>query len=139
MEAQELIAQIEAAGGIFSLDGESIAYEVPSQVKPLLAELRQQKADALRFLREREYKARAERALQVICRHGASGLVPWLANHSPLLYDLLTCRLPDTISNLWNERAPLEDFDRVLNDWLGVYFLADSEYRTAQGNGDHHE
>ena len=53
METREIIGQIESAGGILTLDGELISYEVPARLKPLLAELRQRKADVVRILRQR--------------------------------------------------------------------------------------
>jgi hypothetical protein len=59
MDLREIIAQIEAAGGVLNLKGESITYEVPAQVRPLLVQLREQKTDAVQILRERQAVSRA--------------------------------------------------------------------------------
>jgi len=57
MGPPELIAQIEAEGGELTLQGESICYKIPVQLKPLIVQLREHKADALRILHERATSA----------------------------------------------------------------------------------
>ena len=54
MNAREIVAEIEFAGGVFTLDGGDIAYEIPPKVKPLLSELRARKTEVLEILRSRE-------------------------------------------------------------------------------------
>lgn len=55
MNAGEIVAEIEAAGGVLSLeDGGHIVYEIPPKVKPLLGELRARKAEVIAILRARE-------------------------------------------------------------------------------------
>lgn len=127
----DLLSNLEERGLRLVVEAGSLKLRGPAERMPgpeVVEKLRQRKTEILEAL----YHHRAERALQVICRHGAPGMVPWLADHSPLLYHLMTSSLPDRISKLWNEHAPLADFDRALNDWLGIYFLADSEYRAAR-------
>lgn len=60
MGPRELINQIEASGGVLTLNGESINYKIPVDIKPLIAKLSETKTEAVRILRERQ---RDERAL----------------------------------------------------------------------------
>jgi hypothetical protein len=63
--APELIQTIEAAGGVLSLRGDRIRYEVPEDAAlPLLQALRKHREEVIRVLREREPPARC-------CVHGA--------------------------------------------------------------------
>jgi hypothetical protein len=72
-----------------------------------------------------EYHARVEAALDAICRSEyPSGMILWLERADHSLYDSLTCSLPNLISRLWNARAPLNQFERVMDEWLAVYTRA---------------
>jgi hypothetical protein len=65
MTAPELIQTIEAAGGVLSLRGDRIRYEVPEDAAlPLLQALRKHREEVIRVLRKRERPARC-------CVHGA--------------------------------------------------------------------
>src|ERR1700694_2389478 len=68
------------------------------------------------------YQERARASLARICRSDyPDGLIPWLGEKHPSLYDELTAHLPDEIHRLWVERASLEQFDRILGLWLEAH------------------
>ena len=55
MNAPELVQQIEAIGGVLTLSGERIRYELPENVAaPMIAALHQNRDAVLRVLRERD-------------------------------------------------------------------------------------
>jgi hypothetical protein len=71
------------------------------------------------------YQERARASLARICRSDyPAGLIPWLGEKHPPLYEELTARLPDEIHRLWVERASLEQFDRILGLWLEAHRTA---------------
>jgi len=54
MTAHELIQKIEDAGGVLTVKGARIRYELPDDAAPMIAVLRQRRDEVLRILRERE-------------------------------------------------------------------------------------
>jgi hypothetical protein len=46
------------------------------------------------------------------------GLLPWLRENHLTLYEALISNLPDEIHRLWEGRAPLPEFQRILDLWL---------------------
>jgi hypothetical protein len=71
------------------------------------------------------YQEHARASLARICRPDyPAGLIPWLGEKHPPLYEELTARLPDEIHRLWVERASLEQFDRILGLWLEAHRTA---------------
>jgi hypothetical protein len=54
MTAPELIQKIEAAGGVLTLKGARIRYELPDDAAPMIGVLRQCRDEVFRILRERE-------------------------------------------------------------------------------------
>jgi hypothetical protein len=54
MTAPELIQTIEAAGGVLTLKGDRIRYELPEDAAPMVERLRQYRDEVLDVLRERE-------------------------------------------------------------------------------------
>jgi hypothetical protein len=54
MTAPELIQTIEAAGGVLTLRGDRIRYELPEDSAPLIEVLRRYRDEVLGVLRERE-------------------------------------------------------------------------------------
>src|ERR1039458_6196339 len=69
MTAPELIERIEAAGGVLTLRGDRIRYELPEDATSMVEVLRQHRTDVIRVLRERE---RSE-AAQAICWSDVDG------------------------------------------------------------------
>jgi hypothetical protein len=61
-----------------------------------------------------------------------AGMVPWLGTAHPELYDRLTGRLPDELQRLWNEHAPLADFEAALAELVFLHQSCCHLYRTAQ-------
>ena len=53
MNAPELVRQIEEIGGVLTLNGDRIRYELPEEGETLLAELRRLRDEVLVFLRQR--------------------------------------------------------------------------------------
>jgi hypothetical protein len=79
---------------------------------------------------EQGYHTRVEAALEAICRPDyPTGMILWLEKADPTLYDNLTRRLPDLISQLWNAHAPLNEFERVVNEWLKAHHCACSLFK----------
>lgn len=77
-----------------------------------------------------DYHARVEAALQAVCRPDYPiGMVPWLEQGNPALYENLTSHLPDLIHRLWEAHAPLEEFQRVVDEWLATHRRACDFYR----------
>ena len=54
MTAPELIQTIEAVGGVLTLQGDRIRYELPAEAAPMIEMLRQYRDEVLGVLRERE-------------------------------------------------------------------------------------
>lgn len=54
MTAPELIQTIEAAGGVLTLRGDRIRYELPEDAAPMIEALRQHRDDVFGVLRERQ-------------------------------------------------------------------------------------
>jgi hypothetical protein len=79
---------------------------------------------------DEDYHARVEAALGAVCRPDyPAGMILWLEKRDPVLYDDLTCRLPDLIDWLWNAHAPLEEFQRIVKSWLASHRRASELYR----------
>ena len=78
------------------------------------------------------YQERARKALNQICRPDyPTGLVPWLGNEYPSLYQELTCTLPDEIHHMWIDRVSIPEFERVLELWLIAHQTACELYHRA--------
>jgi hypothetical protein len=61
--------------------------------------------------------------LQINAPAYPAGMVPWIDTVRPDLYAELTARLPDEIQRLWSERAPLEQFESVLERIVSLHRL----------------
>jgi hypothetical protein len=59
------------------------------------------------------------------------GMVPWLRQNRPMLYEKLAVQLPDKIHLLWEERAPLVEFERILDLWLEAHRASREAYLEA--------
>jgi hypothetical protein len=78
------------------------------------------------------YQERARAALARIRRPDYPvDLIPWLGEKHPALYGELTANLPDEIHRLWTDRAPLPEFQRILDLWLTAHETACEMYRSA--------
>lgn len=49
------------------------------------------------------------------------GMIPWLETAHPGLYEELTSWIPDEISRLWSDHAPLDQFDAALDRLLAAH------------------
>lgn len=81
------------------------------------------------------YQKRAWAVLAKIRPDCPIGMIPWLGERHPTLYDELTARLPDEIHRLWAEKAPLEEFERILSIWLEAHRTACELYEKAHSAG----
>lgn len=85
------------------------------------------------------YAERMQAAIRAVCRPDyPAGMVPWLAEHEPALYEELTGRLRDEINWLWDAHAPIEEFQRVLDAWIEAHRQGCALYReflAAQSDG----
>lgn len=61
-------------------------------------------------------------------------MIPWLGTAHPNFYAELTSRLPDEIHRVWNEHAPLEEFEIVLARLVSLHRQCCDLYRAAQTN-----
>jgi hypothetical protein len=50
------------------------------------------------------------------------GMLLWLENADPEAYAGLTSRIPDELSMLWAQRAPLEQFEAVLARFIALHW-----------------
>ena len=83
--------------------------------------------------RDDPYGRRAHAALDAICATQApEGLIVWLDEHSPSLYNRLTRDLPDEISRAWNARIPQEKFDTLCAGLVETYQRAAELYRSSK-------
>jgi hypothetical protein len=68
------------------------------------------------------YGWRAHLAVDAICAAAApEGLIVWLREHSPSVYEKLTRDLPDRISRAWDDRVAFEDFDKLCFELVDTY------------------
>jgi hypothetical protein len=69
-----------------------------------------------------KYDRRVQLALEAICQIRATdGLIVWLADHSPDLYQRLTSDLPDRISRAWDDCIPYDEFDAICCDLVDTF------------------
>lgn len=68
------------------------------------------------------YAERMRTALRQIAGPSYSpGMILWLETGHSELYAELTARIPDEISQLWNDRAPLDEFEAVLGRLVSLH------------------
>ena len=61
MTTPQIIQQIEAAGGVLTLNGDRIQYDLPKDARALVGTLRVHREEVLRFLQKREQPKRCKR------------------------------------------------------------------------------
>jgi len=82
------------------------------------------------------YQDLARSALAQICRSRQPvAMVSWLRLNHSALYEELIVRLPDEIHRLWNEHAPLEEFQRILDLWLEAHHTSCEMYQRVPRGG----
>jgi len=76
------------------------------------------------------YQVAADAALETLCRMNlpAGLIVPWMERERPELHRKQAA-LFDLAARLWQEHAPLDQFESVLNEWLSCFRLAESFFR----------
>jgi hypothetical protein len=126
LTAPQIIQEIEAAGGVLTVSGERLRYELPEEAAFLVDVLRQHRDEVLLALREREKAAtiqvsrwlgarstRAQRAWGaekfLYCDYTA-----WCHQHNQSAY----CR--ELFCAILNESFP-----RELNGWQGICLAVD--------------
>jgi hypothetical protein len=84
------------------------------------------------WISESAYRERAERVLRRMCENYEPGTILWLEANMPLLYQAVTAVLPNRISELWDRRASLEEFDAALAKLLETHGQAVAMCRAAR-------
>jgi hypothetical protein len=67
------------------------------------------------------YHARVQAALSKINRLYPAGMALWLEDAHKELYEELISRIPIEIDQLWNESAPLDQFQAALDRWVTLH------------------
>ncbi len=76
----------------------------------------------------------ARQALRHICEYShLPKMMRWLAQASPYFYKQLREMLPAEICQLWDGRAPLEQFQRALDRWVTAHNDARLFYESQAG------
>ncbi len=76
------------------------------------------------------YTSRAQATLSEINQPDyPAGMIPWLGDAHPDLYDALTRRIPDEINLAWKCRAPLAEFEASLARLVQTHQVACGLYR----------
>lgn len=156
MSVSAVLNAVEAAGIALRLEGEKIriAFPAPQQREELaghVAFLRAHRDEVAELLRVREeedsreapyiwetdrssetcdyYGRSAHAAIDAICAIQApEGLVVWLGEHSPVLYETLTCDLPNEISRAWNAQMSFQEFDALCSRLVETFQRAAEHY-----------
>ncbi len=71
---------------------------------------------------EDPYAERMQAAIQEVNRPDyPAGMVPWLEQTYPFLYRKLIDTIPNELHRLWSQHKPLEQFERVLQEWISTH------------------
>ena len=140
-------------GGSLAIDGGTVKVAYPEDkreaVKPIISGLRAHREEVVQILAGGPAKGsvrlgvdpywqRADKALKRICvRPYLPGAIQWLKRANPVLHRILTQDLLRQIDKLWDVRAPLDEFQAVLDKWVEVHAHVVKLYerRDAAGNG----
>jgi len=164
MSVSAVLNEVESAGIALRLDGEHIriSFPAPQQREDLaghVAFLRAHRDEVAELLRVREagdsreapyiwrtdrssetrdyYGRSAHAAIEAICAIQApEGLVVWLGEHSPVLYETLTCDLPNEISRAWNAEISFKEFDILCSRLVDTFQKAAELYRISKRTPD---
>jgi len=160
MSVSAVLNEVESAGIALRLDGEKIRISFPDsrqreELAGHVAFLRAHRDELAEFLRVRaegdsreapyiwgtdrisetrdDYGRRAHVAIEAICVIQApEGLIVWLREHSPILYERLTCDLPNEISRAWNSQISFKDFDALCSRLVDTFQMAAELYRNSK-------
>ena len=151
--AAELISALERVGGCLALEGGRVEVAYPENkkkvVEPIVNGLRAHRDEVVQILSGGRAKGsarpgvdpywqRADKALKRICvRPYLPGAIQWLKRANSVLHRILTQDLLRQIDKLWDVRAPLDEFQAVLDKWVEVHAHVVKLYerRDAAGNG----
>jgi hypothetical protein len=76
------------------------------------------------------YAERLRAAMESVCRPDyPAGMIPWLDDACPILYTDLIERLPNEMQQLWERKAPLEEFDLIIAVWIELHRNCGELYR----------
>jgi hypothetical protein len=145
-QAAEILTELQRRGVIVAIEGDTLCLKPRRALdNTLLARVRDEKLAILEVLRsgpatcpakaeipESVYQERAQRTLREMCLDYEEGTILWLESNAPLLYEAVTCHLPNKISELWSAHAPLEEFDAVLAELLEAHRQAVALCRAAR-------
>jgi hypothetical protein len=132
MKIVELVETLKRQGIHILVDGDSLRLRAPIGREPspeVLDRLRRERPAILAYLHRRSasereeetYSTLVEATLTETCKTGyPPGMIGWLEQECPDLYEELTCHLPDLISRLWAAHAPLGEFQPIVASWLIV-------------------
>jgi hypothetical protein len=162
MSVSAVLNEIESAGIALRLDGERIRLWFPEpeqreQFAEEIAFLRAHRGEVAEFLNGRDavtrnqspyfwgadrngkprdyYGWRAHTALDAICAVPApAGVIVWLGDHAPFLYQRLTSTLPDKISRAWNAHIAHESFSALCRELVDTYQRAVDLYVATVGS-----
>jgi TubC N-terminal docking domain len=140
----ELLGELTRCGVAVRVDGEAIRLKPKAALNVgLLARVKAHKPEILAVLNGKKpcldlqsvlwrdpYARRLQAALTEICRPDyPAGMIPWLGERYPRLYAELTTRIPNDLSRIWRDQAPLEKFDLVLTRWSEIHWAAQELFR----------
>jgi hypothetical protein len=134
-EVETLVLELVAAGIVFATNGERLvmknlkACPVSDEVLGLL---RQNKHTVSCFLRGPVYAEMARAALSRMHHQHVDGVIRWIEQERPDLYQHLMVVLFEKINEMWNAQAPVEQFQKMLEEFAQAHAKACAEYRAWQ-------
>lgn len=127
----DLLSDLEERGLRLVVEAGSLKLRGPAEHMPgpeVIEKLRHSKTEIVEEL----YHERAQRTLREMCRDYEEGTILWLEANAPLLYEAVTAILPNRVSQLWEQHAPLEEFDAALAELLETHRRAVAMCRAAR-------
>ncbi len=159
MRLETILGELERTGARFAIAGAQVKLRVPRQRMPsreILSLLHEHKAEIIAYLqsgdtpeeggasnsvppstieepaRDDPYGERVQAALRRLYQPSyRPGMISWLAEADPALYQELTEQLPDEIHRLSSSAAPEAQFESAITAWLTAHRGACSLYRNA--------
>ena len=76
------------------------------------------------------YAKRMQAAMGEVCTPDYPvGMIPWLGQAHPNMYQKLIDTIPNELHQLWSQHEPLELFDWLLQQWVSTHKLGCALYR----------